>query len=458
MSMTELQLASVTIIGLYFLMLIGIGIYLIRREDNEGFIIGNRSVGIIPTMASLAASFRDGGGIALWITSGITIGYGNIWLIFGVMVGLFYHLIIGPKLRLNAIENNYVTISQVIRDRIGGYSEKMSSLIIVMFAVMLIGLQFNVSGNMFANILDIPAWMGVSVVAIVLCMYLAIGGYKSVIITDTLQFFFILSLGLIPFMVAPQMSDVLDFGSLASNPTEDNIALFLIGVILMLVLPDAYQRIFSAKNAGVIKWAFPLCGLMLLYMTLTLIWLGMGLKFNIPDINPADAYVTMFLRPDIINPWALGFIAMVILAITMSTQSANAYNFVSIIGKNFLSKKLNTDSAYITFSRITMVILIVLTAILSLSIGSAVQFIFDAMSLIYTLAPLYLTAMLGNQRKSAFLDKGLALALLMTTIAYFVMFSNGLFAEQLMFSLAPVFVSIFLSLVVLLVAKIKGEA
>ncbi len=459
MHMTELQFASVTIIGLYFLLLVAIGIYLVRREDNQGFIIGNRNVGIIPTMASLAASFRDGGGIALWITSGIMIGYGNIWLIFGVMFGMIYHYCIGPQLRLKAIEHNYVTISQVVRDRVGTYTEKMSSIIILMFAVMLIGLQFNVSGNMFANILDIPAWMGVSVVAIVLSMYLAIGGYKSVIITDTLQFFFILSLGLIPFMVMPQASDVLDFGTLMSNPIEDNIALFLIGVILMLVLPDAYQRIFSAKSGKVIKWAFPLCGLMLLYMTLTLIWLGMGLKFNIPDLDPAKAYVTMFLRDDVINPWALGFIAMIILAITMSTQSANAYNFVSIIGKNFFTKRFeNNDKAYITFSRVTMVVLIVITAILSLAIGNAVQFIFDAMSLIYTLAPLYLVAMLGNQNKSAFMDKGLALALLITIIVYFTMFASGIFAIKLMYSLAPVFVSATLSLIVLLIAKIKGEA
>lgn len=457
--MTDLQLAALVITGLYFLLMLGAGFWLARNENAQGFIIGNRNVGTIPTMASLAASFRDGGGIALWITSGLTIGYGNIWLIFGVMVGVLYYLIIGPKLRKDALENNYVTIGQVIRDRLGPWSEKALSLVILGFTVMLIGLQFNVSGNMFANILHIPAWMGVSLVAAVLAVYLVLGGYKSVIITDTLQFFFILSLGLIPFMILPEAADVLNVGTLMSNSVEDTVALFLIGVVLIIVLPDAYMRVFSAKNDKVVNWAFPLCGVMLLYMTLTLIWLGMGLKVHIPGIEPDKAYVTMFLRDDVINPWALGFIAMVVLAITMSTQSANSYNFVSTLGKNFFGKIFeNNDKGYVFFARVAMTVLIAATAVISLTIGDAIQFVFDAMSLAYTLIPLVILATLGGVKKSAFLDKGLALAVGLTAIVYIWMFATGLLAERLMYSLAPVFLSIGLSLIVVGVAKWRGKA
>jgi SSS family solute:Na+ symporter len=457
--MTELQLASTVIIGLYFVLMLGVGVWLARRENTQGFIIGNRNVGTIPTMASLAASFRDGGGIAIWVTTGLTIGYGNIWVIFGVMVGLFFYMFYGPKLRKDAITNNYVTVGQVVRDRIGSWSEKASSLITLGFSLMLICLQFNVSGNMFANILHIEAWQGVGIVAVVLAFYLSMGGYKSVIITDTLQFFFILSLGLIPFMVMPDAVDVLNIGSVMNNTTSDIIALFLIGFVVILVLPDAYQRVFSARNDGVVKFSFPLCGLMLLYMTLTLIWLGMGLKANVPGIDPDTAYVTMFLRDDIINPWALGFIAMVVLAITMSTQSANAYNFVATLGKNFFGKYFEgRDTAFVLFSRVTMIVILAFTAALSLTIGNAMQFVFDAMSLAYILAPLYLLATIGKQTKSTFLDRGLACTTILAAAFYVWMFTTGWFEKELMYTHAPVFVSITLALVVLLIAKIRGKA
>lgn len=457
--MSELQNAAFTIIGLYFLLLVGVGLWLARKESRQDFIIGSRQVGTIPTVASLAASFRDGGGVALWITAGLTVGYGYMWLLLGVMVTVFMYNFIGSALRKEAIERNYVTIGQVVADRIGPFAEKTSSFVSLVFTFLLIALQFNVSGSMFAEILHIPAWQGVAMMCAVLMLYLVIGGYKSVVITDTLQVFFIVSLAVIPFLVPPALQDMTDVGSVLNASVSDAIALFLIGFFLIVNLPEAWQKVFSARNDGVIKAAFPLTGLLLTFMTLTLVWLGMGLKTHMPDIDPEKAYIAMFSHPDLLSPWVLGYISMVILAVTMSCGSANTYAFISTLGKNFFGQSLaKSEKDYVLFARAAMVVTLVLTATLSLFIDDVVQYMFDIISIVYILTPIYLIAALVRPKKSAFLDKGLSGAVVLTGLVYIYIYATGFLQQELIHAMLPALLSIVLCLIVLLIAKKRGKA
>lgn len=54
MDLTTLSLIG---IGLYLALMIGVGLYAGRKQDHEGFIIGNRNVGLF----ALAASRFSGG-------------------------------------------------------------------------------------------------------------------------------------------------------------------------------------------------------------------------------------------------------------------------------------------------------------------------------------------------------------------------------------------------------------
>lgn len=120
-------------IGIYLTAMVAIGIWLGRREDEQGFIIGNRNVGILPTAASLAASFRDGGGIAFWIAAGFTASYGGLWLLAGVMTSLLILGFIGPALRHQAAQSGHITIQERVRDMVGPYSARLTSTLSLIF-------------------------------------------------------------------------------------------------------------------------------------------------------------------------------------------------------------------------------------------------------------------------------------------------------------------------------------
>ena len=78
--MTEAQILTLGAIALYFVVMLAIGIIAGRGQSHEGFVIGGRDVGFIPTVGSLATSFRDGMGVIFWFGFGVTAGYAGLWV------------------------------------------------------------------------------------------------------------------------------------------------------------------------------------------------------------------------------------------------------------------------------------------------------------------------------------------------------------------------------------------
>ena len=97
--MDILQISLLTFMGLYFLLIIAVSFRHGKIQPPENFIIANRQAGPVPIISSLAASFRDGSGIVIWIGFGLTIGYGAMWLIVGVFVAMLIYTWFGPRVR-----------------------------------------------------------------------------------------------------------------------------------------------------------------------------------------------------------------------------------------------------------------------------------------------------------------------------------------------------------------------
>ena len=98
--MTDFQVYTLVVLGGYFLLMLGIAWYAGSKEDHAGFVLGNRNVGYLPTLGSLAASLRDGSGIVFWVGFGLTAGYGGLWLFIGVCFAFLFYVLCGQKLGL----------------------------------------------------------------------------------------------------------------------------------------------------------------------------------------------------------------------------------------------------------------------------------------------------------------------------------------------------------------------
>ncbi|MCB9989094.1 MAG: hypothetical protein H6868_07155 [Rhodospirillales bacterium] len=438
--MSPTQITILSAICVYFAAMIGIGLYASRNQSHEGFVIGSRNVGYIPTIGSLATSFRDGMGILFWFGFAATSGYGGLWLIVGAIVGLLIYTIIGPRVRDIAKRHDYVTIGEMLRAQIGIVTERVTALIIVVFALLYSAMQLYVSGNLFAVVLGLDAWIGVWGVALVVGFYLYFGGYSTVVKTDAIQFFLIISLILIPFFFTPAKEDLLDFGSLFSLPADMSWALAFIGFFFVLGSADTWQRVFSARNDRVIKISFPLAGVMLGIMTLSLIFLGMAAKPYLgTDISADNAFFLIF-EGDYIAPWLLAFIAVVTMAICMSTLDTMSYLAAATIGKNFMPPQITEKrEQYVLMSRVVMIVILIGMAIVAMTITDVIQFLFNTASALFILAPLYVLVAFGlPHRRHRSTDVMITLATVVSLLFYLFLFVNGYFDKYILTMILPV--------------------
>lgn len=433
-----------TMIGLYAALLIAIGVYLAKKESKADFIIGSRSVGIIPTAGSLAASFRDGSGIAFWVSLGLAGAYGGLWLFFGVGLASLFMAFYGPTLRKSAISHHQLTINETVAERIGPWSGKLTAVIGMSFGFCITAIQFFVSGSIFSVLLDQPQWLGVFLVTVLLIAYITMGGYKSVIITDTLQFFLIISLVSAPFFLPMAAEDYTNFGSLLSFDNENKLAFTIFGMFYILAMPEAWQRVYSARDDRTVRYAFPLMNAFLIVMTLSLIWMGMGLRV-LPEETIktySESYLAIFDPALNISSWFLGYLIMVFLAITMSTQSAACYAFTSTLNKVFLKQKDATDkdqTQYISRSRWQMTILLILSAIASLTLSDIIKVLFDVMSFFICLAPVYALSVIHPAWLKKWQKRDIALTIITALgIAFFLfLFFTGKTKESFLLSTMP---------------------
>ena len=160
-------------LGLYALLMVVIGLWGARKETAEGFVIGSRDVGYIPTMSSLATGFRDGSGLVFWVGAGATFIFGGLLsLLGGVLFGLLFFSFVGPRVRRMAKKRSYITIGQIIRDELGGRTEKVSSFIVAAFSIVLISVQLFVSGNLISAISPLSSEVSIVLVGFIVALYM----------------------------------------------------------------------------------------------------------------------------------------------------------------------------------------------------------------------------------------------------------------------------------------------
>jgi SSS family solute:Na+ symporter len=452
--MTEFQLYALTGLGLYFLVMIVMGIVSAKTETHDGFVIGSRNVGLLPTLASITTSFRDGSGAVFWVGAGLGAAYGGLWLFVGLITASLFFILFGNKMRLVAKENNFITIGEVIRHFIGKATEKSASILILFFSLIAIAMQLYVSGNIFSEVVGLESSYGIIAVATVVGVYMLFGGYSTVIKTDFLQFFIILLLIIFPFIIRPEKADILDFSSFIEVDFELGVGLFMLGCFYVLSGAETWQRIFSARNATVARWSFPLSVIFLLFMTLCLVWVGMGVKPWLEGTDPSQALFALFSLTEHIPLWLLSAFAVILMAITMSTLDSFCYLFASSLGKNMLPAKMtDTREKYIKFARIVIAVILIIMSYVAMQIDDVVKVLFSSASLLYFLCPIYILSATGILKKSSWIDWYTTACLSLCTIGYIYMFIEGL-TENLILAGLPAFIFLVLLLIAAVIQRL----
>ena len=415
-------------LGLYFLSLVLLTLHARYVDKGYGYVIGHREVGILPTMASIIAGLREGGGLMIWISMGAGLAFGSLWLALGILAGFsLLYLCAGWGRRL-AGEENFITLHDLFKYCIGVRTAAISSIIIMLAALGQMAGQLYIVGYVLSEIFNIPAFYGTAATALIVGVYMLVGGYITIVRTDVVQWALITltivwPLYLFPVPTLPEISQ-----QMLSVDWLTGLGFFLYATFLILCLPDAWQRLFSTRSPNVAKAGVALAAPFFMVIIPGLIVLGTYLHKAMPDVAPNLLFYAAFTG-GVLPPLFLAGLMVLLFSSAMSTLDSQTYVFTSTLARNILKIEEEEDTNFKAYRRIvqwgTVAILATLTC-LTLVIGDAMKFIFDSYGFLTLLAPvILLTRLRGTDMH--IMNHGTAFALSIGLLLYTFMFVTEMF-------------------------------
>ena len=395
-----MNIYQLIIMGGYFLLLFGIGIYATRFiKDSTDFLLAGRRLGIVLATAALTATHFGGGfvmGTGEW-----GFDHGLTGIAYAVGVALSFILLAFVSAR-KMRRLSMFTVPDYLEKR---YQSKLiralGALLSLVAIVGIIGAQVWASQGAL-GILGINETYAAIVATLLFIAYTAASGLWGVTLTDAFQLIIIFigvpAAGIMGVMEAGGFAGIregiigLELGMTADayfNPlgagTAMVIAAILPTIMYTLIGQDFYQRLFAAKDEDTSFYAAILAGIILsafaLFPTIT----GMASRGIFGDEIAAAEAVPMLITE--VLPLGVGtLIVAAIIGAIMSTADSLLVAGTSHITHDIYAELINPDieqdsKKMLFLSRIWTVIL----GILALFMALTFEAIIDLLLMSYTL-------------------------------------------------------------------------
>ena len=184
---------------LYFVAMLGIGIYFFIKSKNESgekdYFLGGRSMG--PWVTAMSAQASDMSG---WLLMGfpgsiLAFGMGKVWIGIGLALGTALNWIIVAKRlrRFSKAADDSITLPQYLTNRFATSSPVLKVVCAIIFLIaftVYVASAFNAGTTVFCAVLPWFAdhkQLAMIIFAAIILIYTFMGGYKAVCWTDFFQ-------------------------------------------------------------------------------------------------------------------------------------------------------------------------------------------------------------------------------------------------------------------------------
>ena len=376
---------DIIIVFAYLVALLSIGI--LKKSKQSGFkgfsrISDKASKGKLVLVATIFASSIGGGttfGIAeKAFAENIAYSYG---LLFAIPIDILIAIYIIPRLIKHYGAESVGDIMNVYYGSAGRYISGLSAILV---SVGLVAAQISVSGRIFEYILQVDYVWGVVLSYGIIVIYTTIGGLRSVLFANQLQFFAILvAIPMISFFGLYQIglenfanSVPLEKFSFSDNPNliTTTIAATL-GFAVMNLFPTFIQRALINQDCAATSKAIYIksiiYALFLVFITLN----GLIAFVKYPEVKSSLALP--YLIDHIIPSGIQGIVVVGLMAAVMSTADSDL-NITSVtLVKDFLRPifSINNQEKLLMLARIINIIIGSLAIIIALKFTRVVDLV-----------------------------------------------------------------------------------
>lgn len=316
------------IIIVYLIAMVMFGFWGKRRtKDVSDYLVAGRRLGPVFYTATLVTVVLGGasaiGGVGLGYDHGIS----GMWMVAAIGIGvIILSLAFAPLLQKLKI----YTVVQMLTLRYGHESTQGASVVMLAYTLMLCATSTGAYASIFVVLFDWDRWISVVVGGSVVLIYSVVGGMFSITLADVVQFV-IMTVGLFLLMLPyglnqaggwNGMQDRLDaeFFDIGGIGLQSIITYFVVYTLGMLIGQDIWQRVFTGRSPGVVRWGGLTAGIYILLFGVAGAIVGMTAAVVKPGVENRDD-VFAFVATEML-PYGLGGIAMAGgIAAMMSTAS-----------------------------------------------------------------------------------------------------------------------------------------
>ena len=350
-------------LAIFFTWLIWIGYrsHKVSKDTKIGhFLIANRSVIGVLVAIGVVMSWIDA--TAFGYVGGM--GYDNGWGVTAYALGasLTFLLVayLAPRIRTIAANGNMYMMTDIIRQKFSKRSGLISGIAVHLYFAFWMLVQFIVGPAVIQSLLGISTLESSIIMGGIVLIYLVLGGFRSQVYTDILQFglFAALALVLVGRFIPSAYHWVAPLHSIGSLGVGGYISLFILSASSTIAAPDVWQRIYSARSEKDARKAMLWCAGLMLIVYMIFASFGMIVKSYGWAADSSGVPAAIFQH--IVPHWFLPVAIVAFFAIIMSTIATTLFGASMAISNDILfSFGFIKHDRVVFWQRIIMVIVIV---------------------------------------------------------------------------------------------------
>ena len=420
--MTPQQIQILIAMVIYMGIVVFIGIWFAKRanKSSENYFLGGRSLG--PWVTAMSAEASDMSGWLLMGLPGLAYWCGladAMWTAIGLAIGTYLNwLIVSRRLRRYSVRaNNSITLPEFFSNR---FREKnpvimtLAALFILIFFTVYAASCFVACGKLFSTLFGLPYVSMMIVGAIFVLIYTILGGFLAESASDFMQgIVMIVALAVIVIISTAQAGGIgavmdnannipgfFEFFGLASPMTNDageqlaiaGVPLWneakpygFLSVVSMLAwglgyfgMPQVLLRFMAIRHEDELKRSRRIAMIWVVISLAVAVFIGIVGRSLFPTAHLTSASsenIFITLATSSLPAILAGFVMAGILAATISSSDSYLLIAASAFAKNIFQgvcKKNASDKQVMFVSRITLLVIAVIAAILALDENSVI--------------------------------------------------------------------------------------
>lgn len=393
-------------IGIYFAILVWIGIRVARSErgdgesESESFLAADRNMNLLQSTSTTAATDLGGGFSIAMGGLGFTLGISGSWLIAisGLSVVMVSFLMV-PKVKRWADKVSGLTTGDLFEARFDRRTGLVAAIVIGVAWFTFVGGQIIAGGKLLQVTLEINLTFAVVLSGTVILAYTALGGLKAVIYTDVFQML-ILLVGIVFLAVPiglyqvggwsglvehfgsdPATASMIDWGAVT---WKQALGWFFAIFPVWFISIAAMQRIVAARDEKTARRAFFLTGVPIEWPLFAIgsTLIGMIARMLFPDLADAElATPTVIMQ--LLPVGIAGIVIAAYIAAVMSSADSALIGPVAIFTNDIYRKQINPQATGAQLVRVARAATLIL-GVLAIGIAYLVPNVLDLILYAYT--------------------------------------------------------------------------